>query len=48
MSLKVEDERELSYAKTNSILNPYFIAFRNNAIKDEFLPVLRDFFQKLV
>ena len=46
--ISVEDERELSYAKTNSILNPYFIAFRNNAIKDEFLPVLRDFFQKLV
>ena len=46
--ISVEDETELSYAKTNSILNPYFIAFRNNAIKDEFLPVLRDFFQKLV
>ena len=46
--ISTEDERELSYAKTNSILNPYFIAFRNNAIKDEFLPVLRDFFQKLV
>ena len=43
-----EDNEELDYAKESSILNPYFIAFRNNALKSEFLPVLRDFFKKLV
>ena len=46
--VKVEDNEELNYAKESSILNPYFIAFRNNALKSEFLPVLRDFFKKLV
>ena len=32
----------------DTILNPYFIAFRNNSIKTDFLPVLGDFFKKLV
>ena len=46
--VKIKDNEELDYAKESSILNPYFIAFRNNALKSEFLPVLRDFFKKLV
>ena len=39
---------ELAYAKKSSILNPYFIAFRNEAIKGDFLPLLGDFIKKLV
>ena len=46
--IKINDNKELNYAKESSILNPYFIAFRNNSLKNEFLPVLRDFFKKLV
>tara|TARA_Y100000996_G_scaffold408308_1_gene387159 strand:- start:540 stop:1355 length:816 start_codon:yes stop_codon:yes gene_type:complete len=46
--VKIKDNKELNYAKESSILNPYFIAFRNNSLKSEFLPVLRDFFKKLV
>ena len=46
--VKISDKEELDYAKESSILNPYFIAFRNNAIKTDFLPVLGDFFKKLV
>ena len=46
--VKIKDKEELDYAKESSILNPYFIAFRNNSLKSEFLPVLRDFFKKLV
>jgi 3''-Phosphoadenosine 5''-phosphosulfate (PAPS) 3''-phosphatase len=46
--IKIEDYNELDYAKQTSILNPYFIAFRNNSIKDDFLPLLGDFFKKLV
>ena len=46
--IKIKENAELDYAKESSILNPYFIAFRNNAIKSEFLPHLRDFFKKLV
>ena len=46
--IKINDNEELDYAKESSILNPYFIAFRNNALKNEFLPVLGDFFKKLV
>ena len=46
--INIKNEMELEYAKESSILNPYFIAFKNNAIKNEFLPVLRDFFKKLV
>ena len=46
--IKIKENVELDYAKESSILNPYFIAFRNNAIKSEFLPHLRDFFKKLV
>ena len=46
--VKIKDKQELDYAKESSILNPYFIAFRNNSLKSEFLPVLRDFFKKLV
>jgi len=46
--VKIKDKEELDYAKESSILNPYFIAFRNNSIKDDFLPLLGDFFKKLV
>ena len=46
--VKVSNNEELDYAKETSILNPHFIAFRNNAIKSDLLPVLGDFFKKLV
>ena len=46
--VKVKDNEELNYAKESSILNPYFVAFRNNSLKNEFLPILGDFFKKLV
>ena len=46
--IKIGDYEELAYAKEDSILNPYFIAFRNDSIKSDFLPVLGDFFKKLV
>ena len=46
--LRIDNLLELSYAKTDSILNPYFICIRNKAIKDAFLPILGDFFKKLV
>ena len=46
--IKIEDYDELAYAKEDSILNPYFIAFRNNLIKSDFLPLLGDFLKKLV
>ena len=42
------DDKELDYAKITSILNPYFIAVRNNSIKNDYLPLLGDFFKKLV
>ena len=46
--LKVDDFSDLSYAKKESILNPYFICMRNNSIKEAFLPILGDFLKKLV
>ena len=42
------DFNELSYSKTDTILNSSFIGFKNEATKNEFLPLLRDFFKKLV
>ena len=46
--IKIQDNKELDYAKMTSILNPYFIAVRNNSIKNDYLPLLGDFFKKLV
>ena len=39
---------DLRYSKEESILNPAFVAFRNKAIKDQYLPILREFYKKLV
>ena len=46
--INIKEERELDYAKKSTILNPYFMAFRNKALENEFLDLLRDFFKKLV
>ena len=46
--IKIQDNKELDYSKITSILNPYFIAVRNNSIKNDYLPLLGDFFKKLV
>jgi hypothetical protein len=39
---------DLRYSKEESILNPAFIAFRNQAIKNQYLPILSEFYKKLV
>ena len=44
----LSDFSEMSYAKSSSILNPFFICTRNNALKQTFLPRIGDFFKKLV
>ena len=46
--INIKEETELDYAKKSTILNPYFMAFRNKALENEFLDLLRDFFKKLV
>ena len=46
--INITDEIELDYSKKSTILNPYFMAFRNKALENEFLDLLRDFFKKLV
>ena len=46
--INIKEEIELDYAKKSTILNPYFMAFRNKALENEFLDLLRDFFKKLV
>ena len=46
--INIKEETELDYAKKTTILNPYFMAFRNKALENEFLDLLRDFFKKLV
>jgi hypothetical protein len=40
--------KNLRYSKEESILNPAFVAFRNKAIKDQYLTILSDFYKKLV
>ena len=46
--INIEKGTKLDYAKKTTILNPYFMAFRNKALENEFLHLLRDFFKKLV
>ncbi len=46
--ISVKDNKELGYAKKESILNPYFIAFRNSSVKSDYLRVLGDFLKILV
>tara|TARA_B100000683_G_scaffold172362_1_gene166118 strand:+ start:176 stop:988 length:813 start_codon:yes stop_codon:yes gene_type:complete len=46
--INIEKGKKLDYAKKSTILNPYFMAFRNKALENEFLHLLRDFFKKLV
>jgi hypothetical protein len=42
------DNEDLRYSKEESILNPAFVAFRNKSIKDQYLPILSEFYKKLV
>ena len=46
--IRIDNLKELGYSKESSILNPYFLAFRNKRVKNEILPLLGDFFKKLV
>jgi hypothetical protein len=38
----------LAYSKQDTILNPAFAAFRNESLKDVYLPILSEFYKKLV
>ena len=40
--------KELAYSKQDTILNPAFAAFRNKSLKDIYLPILSEFYKKLV
>ena len=40
--------KELAYSKQDTILNPAFAAFRNESLKDIYLPILSEFYKKLV
>ena len=40
--------KHLVYSKVNNILNPAFVGFRNTYLKDTYLPLIRDFYKKLV
>jgi 3'(2'), 5'-bisphosphate nucleotidase len=45
---KMSDSKELAYSKHDTILNPAFAAFRNESLKDIYLPILSEFYKKLV
>ena len=45
---QMANTKDLRYSKEESILNPAFVAFRNKAMKDEYLPILSEFYKKLV
>jgi 3'(2'), 5'-bisphosphate nucleotidase len=45
---QMANTENLMYSKEESILNPAFVAFRNKAIKDQYLPILSEFYKKLV
>ena len=38
----------LAYTKKDTILNPYFVGFRNTYLKDRYMPLLSEFYKKLV
>ena len=40
--------KDLAYSKQDTILNPAFAAFRNKSLKDTYLPILSEFYKKLV
>jgi hypothetical protein len=44
----MSDSKELAYSKHDTILNPAFAAFRNESLKDIYLPILSEFYKKLV
>jgi 3'(2'), 5'-bisphosphate nucleotidase len=45
---QMANTEDLRYSKEESILNPAFAAFRNEAIKDQYSPILSEFYKKLV
>ena len=47
LTLSLENQKSLTYAKEN-ILNPPFVAFKNELIYKEFGPIVEDFAKKLL
>ena len=46
--VKAYDFTDLDYGKADSILNPPFFGFRNNDLKDKYMPILSEFTKKLL
>jgi len=42
------NSKTLGYSKKESILNPSFIAFRNRALEETYMPILSEFYKKLL
>ena len=40
--------KHLNYSKKDTILNPAFVGFRNTYLKDTYMPLLSEFYKKLV
>ena len=38
----------LAYSKKDTILNPSFVGFRNTYLKDRYMPLISEFYKKLV
>ena len=45
---QILNEHSLDYSKDETILNPAFAAFRNTSLKNYYLPLLSEFYKKLV
>tara|TARA_B100000497_G_scaffold69690_1_gene78411 strand:- start:360 stop:1289 length:930 start_codon:yes stop_codon:yes gene_type:complete len=45
---QLSSREHLSYSKKDTILNPAFVGFRNTYLKDTYMPLLSEFYKKLV
>jgi len=46
--LQMKSGKDLRYTKEETILNPAFVAFRNSSLKQTYMPLLSEFYKKLV
>ena len=46
--IQMANSKTLRYSKKESILNPSFIAFRNRALEETYMPILSEFYKKLL
>ena len=46
--IQMANSKTLGYSKKESILNPSFIAFRNRALEETYMPILSEFYKKLL